>query len=47
MTGGLRSASDPVLMGMGDADACARLKVTLRPEFGPGGLAAEFDIVLG
>ena len=41
--------SDPVLMGVRDPAARARLVVALRPaaELGPAGLAGAFDIVLG
>lgn len=44
-----RNASDPVLIGVRDPADRARLMVGLRPspDAGPGGLAGEFDIVLG
>lgn len=43
------NASDPVLMGVRDPAARARLIVALRPalDVGPTALAGEFDIVLG
>ena len=49
VAGELGNDSDPVLMGIRDSAARARLIVALRPspDVGPDGMSGVFDIVLG